>query len=689
MDFQEMIWKLGIEPSHYDGMGRHWQPSWETLRRVICSLGIEVDSEEDLPNALLSLQEKEALRLLEPVIVKWEGRESSIKLNIEAGIEGGTAVFTARSEEGEEFLFRQKIMADEAGSLSCSCPEVLPPGYYEADVEVGEQRGKTFLIVAPRQAYQGKEDEKSWGLFCPLYALSSSGGMGSGDFTTLEDCLSWMSGKGGSLLGMLPLFSAYLDDPCEPSPYAPVSRLFWNEFYVDPRRAVNWDTCEPARTLYESDQLQAELDRLKNLPEVEFLEEMKLRRRILEILARDFFSECGPGGSNGWRVLEGYLGENPEILNYARFRAARDQELGSNGRAESCYQAEDQPGPPRELTEYHLYVQWLAHLQINSVRELAEKHGVDLYMDLPLGVHPDGYDARIYEDFFAQGVSGGAPPDAFFTAGQDWGFRPMHPWKSRELGHAYFRRIIRNLMKFSSVIRLDHVMSLHRLYWVPLGLPADQGAYVRYPSEELYAVLMLESHRNHCVIIGEDLGTVPPEVRENMERHGIFRMYVGQFEINPWEQPHLNEPGRNMAASINTHDTPTFSGFSKGLDIFDRVSLGILEESEVSGERESRDRVLQGMAEDLGITFPGAGEEWEKKLPEVLRLWLLRLAGSQARYLIVNLEDLWLEDSPQNVPGTTTQKPNWRQKMKKGFEAIRGDQELTGLLEEINRLRKQ
>lgn len=681
-----MIWKLGIEPGHYDGMGRHCQPSWETLRCVIGSLGMEVESIEDLPQIVRDFQEKQGGRLLEPVIVKWEGLESRVRLNLSAGYEGCPAVFLARNEEGEELLFRQEIFSGDGGAAFFICPEGLGSGYYEVEVEVGGIKGRTFLIIAPQRAYQGREHEKSWGLFCPLYALVSPGGMGSGDYTALEECLSWMSEKGGRILGTLPLFSAYLDDPCEPSPYAPVSRLFWNEFYVDPRRAVNWKTCAPARSLFKSEQFQSELNRLKSSPKVEFFEVMKLRRDIFEILAEDFFSKKGSAECQERRGLDEYLEENPEILKYAEFRAAREQGRMSGEKQDQC---EDHEGYSQRIFEYHLYVQWLAHLQMNQIRDHAERLGVDLYMDLPLGVHPDGYDAHIYSDFFAGGVSGGAPPDAFFTAGQDWGFRPMHPWKSRETGHAYFRRIVGNLMKFSSVIRLDHVMSLHRLYWVPLGLSADQGAYVRYPSEELYAVLMLESHRNKCVIIGEDLGTVPPEVRESMEKHGILRMYVGQFEVNPWEQPHLREPSRDMAASINTHDTPTFSGFSKGLDILDRVGLGILEESEVPGEREIRDNLLKGLAEDLGVFFPGAGEEWERCLPEVLKLWLLRLAGSPARYLIVNMEDFWLEDSPQNVPGTTTQKPNWIQKMKFSFENIDRDSRLEALLADINRLRNQ
>lgn len=687
MDFRELIWKLGIEPSHYDGMGRNCQPSWETLRPILGSLGLEVDAQEDLPALLESLQEAQRSRLLEPVIVKWEGRETRIEVNLGADCECFTAVLVARNEDGEEFLFRQKITDGAGVSASFSCPGELGNGYYEVEVEAGGKHGTTLLIVAPHQAYRGKENQRIWGLFCPLYALHSSGSMGSGDFTALEECVSWMSEKGGSILGTLPLFSAFLDDPCEPSPYSPVSRLFWNEFYVDPRRAVNWETCAPARNLYESKQFQASLDSLNGSPRVDFYEEMKLRRSLLELLAEDFFAESSAGGGQGRRVMEGYLESEPEILEYARFRTAREQERMGCMDRDFLLGAEDRAEVRQDLLEYHLYVQWLAHQQMNHLREHAGSQGVDLYMDFPLGVHPDGYDASAYSDFFANGVSGGAPPDDFFTAGQDWGFRPMHPWKSRERGHSYFRRIVRNLMSFSNVIRLDHVMNLHRLYWVPLGLPADQGAYVRYPSEELYAVLMLESHKQQCVIVGEDLGTVPPEVRENMQGHGILRMYVGQFEVNPWDQPRLHEPSDFMAASINTHDTPTFSGFSKSLDIYERVNLGILREGEVQGEREGRESVLRCLAEELGLQFPGEGEAWESCLPEVLKRWLLRLAESPARYLIVNLEDLWLEDSPQNVPGTTTQKPNWKQKMKNSFENISQDSYIDVLLREVNRMR--
>lgn len=685
MNVHEFIWRMGIEPSHWDGMGRMINPSWETLRTIMGSLGLEAESPDDLPGLAEEVEGRKQGRLIEPVIVKQAGRETRIKVNAPAWGEGSPLVFHARSEEGEELAFRREPELGEDGYPSILLPEELPNGYYDIEIEAGGATGRSLLIACPERAYQGITDTRNWGFFCPLYSLDSSESMGSGDFRSLEGLVSWMASQGGSLLGTLPLFSAYLDSPCDPSPYAPVSRLFWNEFYIDPRRAGNWEACNQARELYASGSFREALERLKAAPKIDFREEMKHRRAILELLARDFFARSGHADRRG---LDEYLAAVPEAVDYARFRSAKDP-LNKAGLHGASFPNGNGSGVDSDIFEYHLYAQWAAEMQIKSLREHARSQGVDLYMDLPLGVHPDGYDAWAYGDFFAEGVSGGAPPDAFFSAGQDWGFRPIHPWRSRERGHLYFRRIIRKLMQFCDVVRLDHVMSLHRLYWVPLGSRADQGAYVRYPCEEFYAILKLESHRQECVVVGEDLGTVPPEVRSCMQEQGILRMYVGQFEIGPGDDPALHEPAGPMVASVNTHDTPTFSGFAKGLDIAERVQLGILHESEVPGEMSGRGRLLQSLAGALDLSFPGFGEEWEHQLPEVLRRWLLKLAESPARYLMINLEDLWLEDVPQNVPGTdSSQKPNWKLRMKKSFGQVRSDPRIGDLLEEINKSRK-
>ena len=680
----DLLWQLGVEPGHYDGMGRYREPSWETLRRVMASLGIAADNPDELPSKVAELKDERKKRLVETFVVGWEGKGSGIQVHPGPGLTGLPVDLAAVNEQGEEFWFRQDLSTGEDGSSWFHCPESLAPGYYDLEVRVGSRTAEACLIVAPNHAWKAGEG-RTWGLFCPLYALHSKSSLGSGDFTDLEKVIKWMSGKGGRLMGSLPMFAAFLDNPCEPSPYAPVSRLFWNEFYLDPRRAWNWESSPAARDLYNSPGFQALAADLNASSLVDFRESMKLRRSLLQVLSNDFFDS--PGG-RGKLQLDEWIAGNPEVLKYARFRAAVERRGTCRTPGEFKSVVTDESGDMDKTANYHLYTQWLVGLQADHLREVAREGEVDLYMDLPLGVHPDGYDSWAYREYFAEGVSGGAPPDAFFTAGQDWGFRPMHPWKSAESGHIYFRRILRNLMEFSDVIRLDHVMNLHRLYWVPAGLPAGEGAYVRYPANELYAILMLESHRHECAVVGEDLGTVPPEVRETMDEHGILRMFVGQFEVDPHGEPRVHQPSGNMVASVNTHDTPTFSGFARCRDILDRVELGILEESEVEAEKESRLEIIHALVEDVGLDSLGDGDPGEQDIFQLLERWLLNLAKSPAASVLVNPEDLWLEDSPQNVPGTTEQKPNWRRKMKRSIEEIEADPLINRILEEINVLRK-
>ena len=249
--------------------------------------------------------------------------------------------------------------------------------------------------------------------------------------------------------------------------------------------------------------------------------------------------------------------------DYARFRAAGE-------RQHAPWPA--WPAPLRdgvikegdydeEAMRYHLYVQWLAHQQLQSLSQKAREKGVRLYFDLPLGVHPDGYDVWREPNLFVLGASAGAPPDAFFAKGQDWGLPPLHPERLREQGYRYYIACVRHLLQMAGILRIDHVMGFHRLFFVPRGMKANQGVYVRYRAEEFYALLALEAHHHQAIIVGEDLGTVPPEVRPAMERHGLHRTYVAQFSLTPDARQALLPPSSNMVASLNTHDTPTFAGF--------------------------------------------------------------------------------------------------------------------------------
>ena len=297
-------------------------------------------------------------------------------------------------------------------------------------------------------------------------------------------------------------------------------------------------------------------------------------------MARDFFANPSKPSASFQR----FKAAHPRVEDYARFRAVGEKRRESwwtwperlrNGAIETGDYDET-------ARRYHLYVQWLADAQVSALAERAGKRGPGLYLDLPLGVNPDGYDVSRERDSFAVGASAGAPPDSFFTLGQEWGFPPLHPENLRASGYRYLRDVLKNHFQYAGVLRIDHLMGLHRSYWVPQNFGATKGVYVRYPSDELYAVFCLESNRSKCALVGEDLGTVPPEVRPAMAHHNIHRLYLGQFEMKPdWNDPFTWVQGGSVA-SLNSHDLPTFGAFWNDVDIADRQSQGLIGEEEAA-----------------------------------------------------------------------------------------------------------
>jgi 4-alpha-glucanotransferase len=540
----------------------------------------------------------------------------------------------------------------------------------------------TWLFSAPVKCFSPSAGDRSWGVFTPLYALHSGRSWGAGDFGELAEILAWVGRLGGKFVGTLPLLPAFLIKPCEPSPYSPVSRLFWNEFYLDLAQVSDLDGCPDAVRLMNASAFQAQLEKLRREPLIHYAEQMALKRQVLAALSRSFFA----GTSSRWRAFEQFLRDHPHAEDYARFRAVHEQ-LGEpwprwperllNGDVsdEDC---------PLASKRYHLYVQWLAHEQLNALSQRAHEQGVELYLDLPLGTHRDGYDVWRFRDVFARGASGGAPPDPVFTQGQDWGFAPLHPQRSREQGHAYFIACLRHHLRCARMLRLDHVMGLHRLFWVPAGLNAEHGAYVTYPAQELYAILCIESHRHRALIVGENLGTVPPIVHRALHRHGVAGMFVSQYEFRA-TRPALRRVPANTVASLNTHDMPPFQAYWQGLDIADRRALGLVKRSELGAEHRLRKKIRSALTKLLRQS--GELDENSNEAGAVSRAALSHLAASPARRVLVTLEDLWQEILPQNVPGTSTERINWRRKTRLAQEQFQNDPAIVDLLGRINRLR--
>jgi 4-alpha-glucanotransferase len=691
---------FGVQTAYVDTTKTRRTASPETLLAVLRALGAPVAAARDAPGALREVVQARWRRPVDPVAVAWEGRPASLLLRLPKGRDGGRAAVRLEREDGEVHEFAAGLSSlpveetAEVEGVSFAAkrlflPEGLPWGYHRAILSAGGTTGETLVVATPRAAHAPPEGPMenggaAWGVFLPLYALRTERDIGSGDLSDLEALMDWAAAAGGRLVGTLPLLAAFLDEPFHPSPYAPASRLFWNEFFLDVTRAPGFAACAEAQALLSSEPVREEIRDLRAAPLVDYRRGMALRRRILEALARAFFA----GGGEGDTAFRRFASAKTGAEDYARFRAAGDaQRLPWPAWPAPLRDGILRPGDfAEEARRYHLYVQWAFDEQMRALAERARRRGQALYLDLPLGVHHDSYDVWRFRDRFALTVSGGAPPDDFFIRGQSWGFPPLHPERIREDGYRYLRDCLRHQFAYAGILRIDHVMGLHRLFWVPHGMEAAEGTYVRYPAEELYAVLVLESRRYRARVVGEDLGTVAPYVRPAMARHGLGRLFVTQFSLSPEPSRPLAPVPRGALASLNTHDMPPFAAFWEDKDIEDRAALGLFNAKGRRREEEQRRRLKEALEPFLRrrgwLSSPAAGTR------EVLAACLAHLAASSARAVVVNLEDLWLETLPQNVPGTWTERPNWKRKARHSFEEFRAMPGVAEILRIVDGLRR-
>jgi 4-alpha-glucanotransferase len=688
-ELQELAALYGVQTDYHDALGQQCTAPVESLLRVLHVLGAPLAKETDAASALRFRRQQTWRRVAPPVTVAWNGHSPGVTLRFSVQESAAPLACTLELENGElwgwtekleELHLLESVEVEGVGyqARRLSLPH-MPLGQHRLTLALGGRKWETLVLSAPEQAHVRPGGAKTWGVFAPLYALHSRSSWGSGDFGDLEKLLDWVNGLGGGMVATLPLLAAFLTEPFEPSPYAPASRLFWNELFLDLPAIPEWQRCPEAQRLAASAAFQTELEALRAAPLVDYRRQMALKRQVLDLLARTFFAN--PGGR--LRSLEEFVRQHPRVEDYARFRAAGERQGTSwhvwpVGLREGLIQARDYDESARR---YHLYVQWLADEQLGRLAAKARQSGPGLYLDLPLGVHADSYDVWRERTSFALGISGGAPPDPLFTGGQDWGFPPLHPEKIREEGYRYLTACLRRHMQFAGVLRIDHLMGLHRLFWVPHGQGARGGVYVRYQADELYALYCLESHRHGTVLVGEDLGTVPPEVPPAMRRHHLGGLYVGQYEIAPDRHPVLSPVRPGALACLNTHDMPPFAAFWHGLDIDDRLALGLLDADTVRREHAHRRELCQALVRSLQAEgYLGADTD----LPAVVRGLLAYLANGASELVLVNLEDLWQETQQQNVPGTWHERPNWQQKARHALETITGMEQVLAVLQAVD-----
>ncbi|MFJ9709938.1 4-alpha-glucanotransferase [Streptomyces sp. NPDC101234] len=628
----------GVATSYSPSPDRTVAASAVAVIAALGALGVDASGPEAVRTALADRERDLAERLLPPTVVHWTGAGE-----IALGLPAGTRL-ELRTEDGET--------RDDVRDL--------PLGVHLLTATAPDGRtARTHLVVAPDRL--PTPATRSYGLLVQLYSLLSSRSWGMGDLGDLADLADWAARTAGAgFVQVNPLHAAVPGAPTDPSPYRPCSRRFPDPVHLRLESV-------PEYTGVDSFAERAERLRSAVLDKGALIDRdavWELKREALETAAAAALTPARQA------EYDAFLAEQGEALEDHATWYALAEKYGSDWhRWPEALRDPRSPGTARARAElgdrvaFHSRLAWLTDTQLIAAQRTARDAGmpVGIVHDLAVGVHPQGADAWAQRDVFAAGMSVGAPPDAFNARGQDWGLPPWRPDRLAASGHAPFRRLLRALFRYAGALRIDHVMGLFRLWWVPEGRPPTEGTYVRYDAEAMLALLALEAGRAGAVVIGEDLGTVEPGVRETLQRRGVLGTSVLWFERD-WEgdgRPLLPDRWRaDCLATATTHDLPPTAARLTGEHVELRDRLGLLTRPLEVERAEAAADTAEWLAllTRLGLLASSDAGDEEAEIRAVHR-FLLR---TPARMIGVWLPDTVGDRRPQNLPGTWDQYPNWR-----------------------------
>jgi 4-alpha-glucanotransferase len=735
-DFAKKIAVLGslcgITSQYWDNFGCRHRTSQATYRGLLSAMGVPWEDPEGLDREIARRRLGSWGALLEPVqqikpapalagatMRLWfPGPEPPAAVDVLAEMVSETGA-PYRWERRLQVAGRLKIHAVPGGfrvAVRLPLPADLELGYYDLSLKVRsggrEESGHTRLIAAPAQAYAPawlEEGRRAWGFNLPLYALRSRTNWGVGDFADLMEVVRWAGPLGAAFVGVNPLHAVGGRATADPSPYSPTSRIFLNVLFLSLETAPEMAACRQAQDLVASPEFQAAKASLAAAALVSYEEVRGLKHPVLKLLYETFCSahgdaEASPRSVRGQEFAQFVAAGGESLARFGQFSALGDHlQQGDWRRWPGPYQHPESPAVAEFAREhgnevrFYQYGQWLAATQLGQVCQEAQNQGLPftLYEDLALGASPGGFDTWAYQELFARGPAIGAPPDAFNPQGQNWGLPPLIPERLRASGYQLFIDTLRANLPPGGMLRMDHVMGLFRLLWIPHGMAAARGAYVNYPARELLAILALESVRRRALIIGEDLGTVPPRIRRELGKSGVFSYRVFYFEREGNRHFLAPEayPSRAMA-TVTTHDLPTLTGFWQGHDLALKRTLNLYPEARLAeadaADRELDRRLLLEDLEHRGVLGEGVVSKSEAGDPcplELREAILEYLAQSAAALMEVRLEEVFGVAEQQNLPGTRQEHPNWRVKLPLTLDQMEQSPEPARLAARLNKTR--
>jgi len=702
----------GIEPGYHDAWGQWRSASDETLRALLAALGVDAHDPHAV-EATLRAQEQESWSWAVPAITVLSSTDigRGVRIQLREASQHRPLAWRITEESGEvrEIGFtplKLSVLEEHDGesgkvrAYSLPLPG-LPEGYHRLAVLEGDTLlGSGTVAVAPQRCYLPPalmNSGRVWGTALQLYGLRSARNAGIGNFSELRACAEIWGARGAGIIGTNPLHALSLRDPGHGSPYSPSSRLFFNPLYIDIEAVADFHELA-AKDSRLAARWRSQCAQLREAPEVDYARVAEAKRAMFERLHDNFRARHSSSATARAR-------------SFAQFRELRGGQLRRHALHEALADFHGKPWRewPEEYTDpagraarrfgdehpervgLHEYLQWLAHLQLAAAQARCREIGmsVGLYADLAVSIAPDGSEAWANQKLYALGVHVGAPPDQFNPAGQDWGLPPLSPQRLKDAAYAPLVATLRANMAHAGALRIDHVMGLSRLWWVPAGMSPGQGAYVRYPLDDLIGIVALESHRNRCLVIGEDLGTVSDELREKLAQAEILSYRLLMFERDGERFRPPSAYPRSALVAWSTHDLPTFTGWWREEDLRTRAALGLMDEEQLRAQRgerrEARAALIEALsheglaAADTPCDGP-AGEE----LGEAVQGFLARTPSS---VMVVQMEDVLGVPEQANLPGTLDQHPNWKRKLALPIEAWSRDARLRRVTRSLAQIR--
>ncbi|MCH8537206.1 MAG: 4-alpha-glucanotransferase [Alkalimonas sp.] len=706
---QHLAELAGVQDRYINAHGQPESIRQDVVAGVLAAMGYDVSCPERIASHIQQLQQQPWTRYLQPVTVLQVQQPVQIRLQQPEASARSDWRWCIDTEHGEQLHGQLQLskadicqQADVTGqawlAFELTLPAELPMGYHQLTLTSGQIQLQQRLIVAPSRCYQLQDKavfRKTAGPAIQLYALNTEQNWGIGDFGDLIRLAPEFAEAGCDFIGLNPLHALYPALPQDCSPYSPNSRLWLNTLYVDLTLEPEYQA-DAVQQVVGSMDFQRQLQQCRQAAAVDYATVSRLKQRITGLMFQQFkqqeleqsteravaFQRFVQRGGDSLYQLVVY-----KVLQQQMF--AKDWQMASWQQFPAEYQrpesaaVQDFAVQHQEAIQQQLYSQWLAYRQLAAAQQSCIQAGmaIGLYRDLAVGTNRSSAETWAEPENYYLNLSVGAPADIMAPKGQDWGLPPYNPTQLRDKAYQPLIDLLQANMQHAGALRIDHVMALMRLWCTPVGKSATEGAYVQFQAEELFAILALESQRNHCVIIGEDLGTVPAEISRLLEQYQVlsYRVFLLEQKDSSYQHAELTYPARSMA-TVSTHDMPTMVGYWQEHDLALRHQLDLYPSAEVAEQlHQLRLDEKQIMRQQLALP--------SDDFAELVRRSHLFVAATPATLMAFQLEDLVLVDTPVNVPGTSTEYPNWQRRLPEPVEQALKRSDVRQLLAEIKAAR--